>query len=384
VSILLIDVLFDRATKVAEPVRVREPRRAQPEDTTRVGQLPRGRVKAVSVLFSTHPHFVAHDTGKMHPERPARMQAVYDGVAESGVADALIRFEPRRATALEVARVHPEPFLERLEAFTSAGGGKIEADTVVVEASYEAALLAAGAGLESVERLDAGEGDVAFCAVRPPGHHATSTRSMGFCLLNNVAITAKMLADRGERVMIVDYDAHHGNGTQDIFYEDANVVYVSFHEYPLYPGTGALADMGRRDGYGATINFPLPSGATGDVFRLGIDEVLVPFSESFDPTWLLVSAGYDAHRRDPITGLGLSSGDYADLTTQLSRLVKPGHQVVFLEGGYDLEAVTTSSAATLAALCGENHRPEAPTSGGPGRSVVEAVQMRRSEAGFSA
>jgi acetoin utilization deacetylase AcuC-like enzyme len=337
----------------------------------------------VTVLFTTHPQFLAHDTGPGHPERPARLQAVHDGILASGVADALVPFEPRPATAAEIARVHPVPFLERLATFTTDGGGNIDPDTVAVPASYAAALLAAGAGIESVRRLDAGEGDVAFCAVRPPGHHATATRSMGFCLLNNVAITARMLADRGERVLIVDYDAHHGNGTQDIFYDDPDVVYVSFHEYPLYPGTGPLDDMGRGDGLGATLNFPLPAGATGDVYRMAIDHVLAPMVEDFAPTWLLTSAGYDGHRRDPLTGLGLTAGDFADFTGALGQLVEPGHQVVFLEGGYDLEGLAASAGATVAALCDERYRPEAPTSGGPGRHVVEAMQMRRHESGLA-
>ena len=140
---------------------------------------------------------------------------------------------------------------------------------------------------------------------------------MGFCLLNNVAVTAKALAARGERVLIVDYDAHHGNGTQDVFYADGDVVYVSFHEFPLYPGTGGVPEMGDGDGFGATINFPLPSGATGDVYRTAMDTVLAPLVEHWQPTWLLVSAGFDGHRRDPITGLGLSAGDFADFTRVL-------------------------------------------------------------------
>ena len=337
----------------------------------------------MTVLFTTHPQFLAHDTGPGHPERAARLQAVHDGIDASGVAEALVRFEPRPATRDEIARVHPEPFLGRLAAFTDSGGGNIDPDTVAVPASYAAALLAAGSGLEAVRRLDAGEGDTAFCAVRPPGHHATSTRSMGFCLLNNVAITARALADRGERVLIVDYDAHHGNGTQDIFYADPDVVYVSFHEYPLYPGTGPLEDMGRDAGYGTTVNFPMPAGATGDVYRLAIDHVLAPLVEQFAPTWLLTSAGFDGHRRDPLTGLGLTASDFADITTALGQLVEPGHQVVFLEGGYDLEGLASSAGATVAALCDERFRPEAPTSGGPGRHVVEAVQMRRHEAGLA-
>ena len=162
--------------------------------------------------------------------------------------------------------MHPDPFLGRLAEFIEAGGGNLDPDTVAVPASYAAALLAAGAGLESVARLDAGEGDVAFSAVRPPGHHATPTRSMGFCLLNNVAVTARALADRGERVLIVDYDAHHGNGTQDVFYGDGDVVYVSFHEFPLYPGTGGVPEMGEGDGYGA--DHQLPAARRGHRRRL--------------------------------------------------------------------------------------------------------------------
>jgi acetoin utilization deacetylase AcuC-like enzyme len=344
--------------------------------------VPGTSVLPVTVLFTTHPQFLAHDTGPGHPERPSRLEAVGAGITAAGLDEALVLFEPRPASGAEISRVHPEPFLERLAEFIEAGGGNIDPDTVAVPASYAAALLAAGAGLESVARLDAGEGDVAFCAVRPPGHHATPTRSMGFCLLNNVAVTARALADRGERVLIVDYDAHHGNGTQDVFYGDGDVVYVSFHEFPLYPGTGGVPEMGDGAGYGATVNFPLPAGATGDVYRTAIEHVLAPLVADWQPTWLLVSAGFDGHRRDPITGLGLSAGDFADFTRDLSAFVEPGHQIVFLEGGYDLEGLAASAGATLSRLCDEDYRPEAPTSGGPGLHVIEAVQRRRHEAGL--
>lgn len=335
------------------------------------------------MLFTTHPQFLAHDTGPFHPERPARLEAVAAGIRAAGLQEALVTFEPRPATAEEIALVHPGGFLERLSAFTGSGGGNLDPDTVVVPASYAAALLAAGAGLEAVARLDAGEGDVAFCAVRPPGHHATPTRSMGFCLLNNVAVTARALAARGERVLIVDYDAHHGNGTQDVFYADGDVVYVSFHEFPLYPGTGGVPEMGDGDGYGATINFPLPSGATGDVYRTAMDTVLAPLVQHWQPTWLLVSAGFDGHHRDPITGLGLAAGDFADFTRTLAEYVPAGRQIVFLEGGYDLEGLADSAGSTLATMCGGSYRPEPATSGGPGLHVVEAVQMKRHEAGLA-
>jgi acetoin utilization deacetylase AcuC-like enzyme len=204
---------------------------------------------------------------------------------------------------------------------------------------------------------------------------------MGFCLFNNVAVTAAALAERGERVLIVDYDAHHGNGTQDVFWADGRVAYASFHQYPLYPGTGGAREVGAGEGHGTTINLPLPAGSTGDAFRAGVDEVLAPFAASFEPTWLLISAGFDAHRADPITDLGLSAGDFADLTASLVALVPPGRRIAFLEGGYDLEALAASAAACVGALVGERIVPEPPTSGGPGRDSITAAALVRREMG---
>ncbi len=198
------------------------------------------------------------------------------GARYGGVDDALVALEPRAATREEMERVHPAAYLDAITRFCAAGGGSIDADTTCSTASWEAASLAAGAGLAAVEALDGGVGTAAFCAVRPPGHHATRSRAMGFCILNNVAVAAASLAARGERVLVVDYDAHHGNGTQDIFYGDGRVMYVSFHEWPLYPGTGALTETGTGEGLGTTVNFPLPAGATGDVYLQAIDTVLAP------------------------------------------------------------------------------------------------------------
>ena len=197
---------------------------------------------------------------------------------------------------------------------------------------------------------------------------------MGFCLLNNVAVTAAALRDRGERVLIVDWDAHHGNGTQDAFFADGAVMYVSMHEWPLYPGTGRLDDVGVGAGAGHTVNFPFPAGATGDVYLDAIDSVVAPLADRFDPTWVLVSAGYDAHHADPLTDLGLSSGDYADLTARVRGLGPDRHLVVFLEGGYDLDALRTSVAATVSTLLGGTLRPEQATADGPGRPVVAAAR----------
>jgi acetoin utilization deacetylase AcuC-like enzyme len=331
----------------------------------------------VTILLAAHPQFLLHDTGPGHPERPARLTAVMDGIDAAGLRDAVVRFEPGPAPWDLIEKVHPGRYLLALEEFTAMGGGHLDPDTVVSEDSFAALLRAAGAGLEAVERLEAGEGDVAFCAVRPPGHHATPRQPMGFCLVNNVAVTAMALADRGERVLIVDYDAHHGNGTQDVFFRDPRVLYVSFHEYPLYPGTGAIEETGWGDGAGTTINFPFPAGATGDVYRSALDEVLRPVVEEWEPTWLLVSAGFDAHHRDPLTGLALTSGDFADLTSDVAGLVPSGRCVLFLEGGYDLEGLSASTGAALGALVGVEHRPEPASSGGPGRNVVDAVAHLR-------
>jgi len=199
---------------------------------------------------------------------------------------------------------------------------------------------------------------------------------MGFCLLNNVSVAAAALTERGERVAILDYDAHHGNGTQDIFWSDPRVLYVSLHEWPLYPGTGRLDDVGAGAGEGFTCNLPLPAGATGDVYARAFDEVIVPCVERFDPGWLLISAGYDAHRADPLTGLGLSSGDYAALAARSAELVPTGRVVMFLEGGYDLAALRDSVAASLPPLLGEPADPTEPaTSGGPGADVVAAARQ---------
>jgi len=327
----------------------------------------------VTLLVVTDPRFLDHDTGAGHPERPKRLRAVDAGIAAAGLGDAitLVRAEPAPRAAVEA--VHPAGLVDALERFCAAGGGAIDADTRFGPSSFEVAMLAAGSGLELVRRLDAGEGTVGFCAVRPPGHHATATRSMGFCMFNNVAVTAAALADRGERVAIVDYDAHHGNGTQDIFYEDPRVLYVSLHEWPLYPGTGALDEVGAGAGAGTTLNIPFPAGTAGDVYRRAVDELVVPAIERFAPTWLLLSAGYDAHRADPLTGLGLSSGDFADLTRRLVVVVPPGRRLLFLEGGYDLEGLRDSVAASLAATVGVDVRPEPATGGDTGADRLAAV-----------
>lgn len=330
------------------------------------------------LLVATDPRFCDHDPGRGHPERPARIGAVQAGIELAALGDAVTPLTVRRASNEELARVHTPEHLAAMEELDACGGGCIDLDTATSAASWDVAVLAAGAGLAAVEALQRGEGDAAFLAVRPPGHHATADRAMGFCLLNNVAVAAAALVAQGERVLVVDWDAHHGNGTQDIFWSSPDVLYVSMHEWPLYPGSGRLDDVGVGAGYAATVNLPFPAGATGDRYLEAFDTVVVPVAERFDPTWVLVSAGFDAHRSDPLTGLGLSSGDFADLTARAAALV-PRRLVMFLEGGYDLGALRDSTAATTSMLAGRPVRPERSSVGGPGAPMVRAARERWAE-----
>jgi len=331
------------------------------------------------LLVATDPAFEHHDTGPGHPERARRLTAVLAGPEAAGVKDALRFLEPREATRAELSRVHPVDYLDVMETFCARGGGDIDGDTRVSSGSWRAGKLAAGAGLAAVEALRRGEGDAAFLAIRPPGHHALATRPMGFCIINNIAVVAAALAEEGERVLVLDWDAHHGNGTEAIFWDDPRVLYVSAHQYgSFYPGTGALDDVGGPGARGATLNLPFPGGATGDVYLRALDEVVAPAVAEFAPTWVLVSAGYDAHRADPLTDLRLSAGDFADLARRVAGFApSPGRLILFLEGGYDLEALTTSVGASLAALLDVPYRPEPATSGGPGAKVVEAARQQR-------
>lgn len=325
------------------------------------------------MLLAADDRFLLHETGPFHPERPSRLTAVARGLEIAGLGDVLVPFSPRPATTDEIELVHAPSLVSSLARLAELGGGDVDADTVVGPESFEAARLAAGAGLDAAERLEAGGGDFAFLALRPPGHHARPGEAMGFCLLNNVAITAASLAGRGQRVAIVDYDAHHGNGTQEVFYGRGDVLYVSVHQHPLYPGTGRSGERGSGSGVGATLNIPLPAGAAGDTYRAAFDELVVPAVGRFSPDWLLVSAGFDAHRADPLTDLGLTAGDFADLSARLVGLVPPGRTLVFLEGGYDLSALAASAGAAVGAFAGADFRPEPASSAGPGREVVDRL-----------
>jgi len=333
------------------------------------------------LLVSTHDLCWLHDPGPGHPESALRLTAVRKGLIESEIGDAITWIEAPEATRASIEAVHPPYLVDRLADLAAQGGGAIDPDTTVSAESADAAARAAGAGLDLIERLDRGEADVGWSVVRPPGHHATAGQQMGFCLYNNIAVTARSLADRGERVVIVDIDAHHGNGTQDIFYADPDVLFVSFHQFPWYPFSGRPDEVGEGEGRGSTLNVALPAGATGDVYRRAVDEVVQPVVERFAPTWILISAGFDGHRADPLTDLGLTSADYADLVAHLLPLAPAGRRLLFLEGGYDLQALADSAAAVAGVILDHRIRPEQPSTGGPGDDHVEVVRKIHVERG---
>jgi acetoin utilization deacetylase AcuC-like enzyme len=331
------------------------------------------------LYVSASPDLDTHDTGPNHPERPERVIAALDGIEQAGLAEAAVRLPPREATKDELERVHAPHYLQMIEDFCVSGGGSLDSDTVASQGSWATALLAAGGALAAVDALTSSGDGVAFVAHRPPGHHATADQAMGFCLLNNVAIAAAALLARGERVLVLDWDVHHGNGTEAIFWDEPGLFYVSTHQSPLYPGTGDSRATGGTKAPALNMNIPLPPGATGDVLLYAFDEIVAAAVEDFGPSWVLVSSGFDAHASDPLANLELSAGDFADLAARAKSFAPvPGRVVVVLEGGYDLMAISHSTGAVLAALLGESYRPEPATSGGPGRSAVEhALQVHR-------
>jgi acetoin utilization deacetylase AcuC-like enzyme len=303
-----------------------------------------------TILYS-HPACLAHDPGAYHPECPGRLTAVLERLGQPEFA-ALEWREAPLATVEQIARVHPREFVEALlAAVPKTGHRAIDADTILSAGSGEAALRAAGAVCAAIDAVMAGEASNAFCAVRPPGHHAEPDRAMGFCLFNSVAVAAlhAQSVHGCRRVAVVDFDVHHGNGTQAMFESDATLFYASTHQYPLYPGTGSRAERG----VGNIFNAPLPPGAGSELFRIAMTDTILPALAAFEPDFIIISAGFDAHADDPLAGLVLCESDYEWVTRELRRLaVKQcgGRLVSALEGGYDFHALGESAAAHVRAL----------------------------------
>jgi acetoin utilization deacetylase AcuC-like enzyme len=305
----------------------------------------------MTTLLYTHPACLGHDPGPHHPESPARLRAVLAALEAPEFA-ALDRREAPAAALDDIARVHPRRFVERLlAAVPLAGQAAIDAHTVLSPGSGEAARRAAGAVIAAVDAVVAGETETAFCAVRPPGHHAEPARAMGFCLFNNVAIGALRARQiHGlARVAVVDFDVHHGNGTQAAFYDDPSLFYASTHQSPLYPGTGAAQEKG----VGNIVNVPLRPLSGSREFRLGFEREILPALAAFRPELVLISAGFDAHKSDPLAQLMLDEDDYTWATRQLVAVARQhagGRVVSTLEGGYDLAALGASAAAHVRVL----------------------------------
>jgi acetoin utilization deacetylase AcuC-like enzyme len=331
------------------------------------------------VFLSASPELDEHRTGFGHPERPERVPAALAGLERAGLLGEVKWLAPREASREELQRVHTAVYIDSLKAFCEAGGGHLDADTVASSGSWGTALRAVGGALAVVEAVQATPGAVGFVAHRPPGHHATSDEAMGFCLLNTIAVAAATLAGQGERPLVLDWDVHHGNGTEAIFWDDPRVLYASVHQVPLYPGTGPATATGGPGAPGLTVNVPLPPGATGDVVLYALDEVVAPVAESWGPTWVLVSCGFDAHRSDPLAQLMLSAADYYEMGKRAKAMAGPAGKVVaVLEGGYDLEAIAMSTGAVVSALAGGRFQPEEPTSGGPGKAEVDFARRLHS------
>ena len=303
-------------------------------------------------LLFRHPSSLEHETGA-HPEGSGRIEAIE---AELAARDWLgWRSREAPAVDLDVLRaVHPDAHVEAVQAMSERGGGSFDADTVASTGSYLAARHAAGGACAMVEALLAGEAGVGFCALRPPGHHAEPDRAMGFCLFNNVAVAARHALDSlgARRVLVLDWDVHHGNGTNDIFHWSDEVLFVSIHQSPLYPGTGPLSDAGSGPGEGHTINLPVAPGTGEETWLALVEHVVAPAARVFDPDLVLVSAGFDAHRADPLASCRLETSSFRELARHARAIADAAGAPVgaVLEGGYDLDALAASVAATLEGL----------------------------------
>lgn len=326
--------------------------------------------------------FREHRAPSGHPERPERLTAVHEAIAER--ADALLRRTPRAAEDDELLRVHDRAHLEHVKAAVARAPARLDADTYVSAESLAVARLAAGSAVDLALDVASGALRSGFAAVRPPGHHAEPDRAMGFCLFNNVAVAARALQQQAgmSRILIVDWDVHHGNGTQHSFSREPGVLFVSTHRWPFYPGTGALDEDGEGDGRGFTVNLPFPGGFGDAEYAEAFDAVVAPLALEYEPQLILISAGFDPHRRDPLGGMAVSEAGFAAMARSLCAVAErvcDGRVVAVLEGGYDLRATRDSAEAVLDVLCGRVVPPPPPAAPSHAGPLIEAVKRQHGD-----
>ena len=310
--------------------------------------------------YTSDPFYLRHEN-EPHPENPGRLTAIQNKIESSKFYNNLTLIQPRKATVEDIARVHEKGYIESVEQSCQNGVRNLDADTVISSDSYEAALLSVGAGLEALDKILAGTVNNAFCAVRPPGHHAEKNRAMGFCLFNNVGVVARYAQEvkQLDKVLIFDWDVHHGNGTQHSFYKHSSIFYSSTHQYPFYPGTGGSDEKGTGDGLGATLNLPMRAFSGDPDYLNAIEYKLVPAIQNFNPDLIIISAGFDAHENDPLAQIKLSTECYGKMTQQLFEVaneVCDGRILSMLEGGYDYSALGDSVQLHVETLL--NHHTE--------------------------
>ncbi len=311
-------------------------------------------MRKTGIIFDNK--YLRHNTGGGHPERPERLSAIKSKLIDNRLYDYLLKIPEKKAETSTIAEIHSSKYISRVEKEITSGVRYLDSmDTSVCIESYSIALYAAGAGQSAVDEIMKGNIDNGFLCIRPPGHHAENSSAMGFCIFNNIAITARYIQKKYsiERVMILDWDVHHGNGTQNAFYYDNSVLFISLHQYPHYPGTGRKNETGKGKGKGYTVNFPMKSGSNDDDYNKHFQNEIIPLAQDFKPEFVLISAGYDAHKRDPLSGIRLSSEAFTSFTKIMMDIADKhcgGKIIGFLEGGYDYTGLSEGVYNTINTL----------------------------------
>ena len=306
--------------------------------------------------FVYHEDYLKHDTG-YHPENAERLVFIMRKLKEVSITEKMRRIVPVKASKEQIQYVHTSEYIKKVEATCNGGGGMLDPDTPLCRDTYEIALLSAGGVIKAVDEVMDESNNLKriFALIRPPGHHATSNKGMGFCIFNNIAIAAEHLKRNYgvERILIADWDVHHGNGTQEVFFEDTSVLYFSLHQYPYYPGTGWIDEVGKGEGEGFTVNVPLPAGTDDAGYLYALNHVLVPIAMDFSPEFVLVSVGFDAHAADPLASMNVTSpgfGLFTDVIKEIAERNSKGRMVMALEGGYNLDAIAESALSVFNSL----------------------------------